>query len=154
MNFWVLWGTFGYFDVLLGTSTTKLAFALPDFQKLIEYIFLARFYDGLTYDKIGLCPSWFSKIDGVLFFWLDSIMVWPTTKLAFSFQFFKNWWSTFFLARFFDGLTYDKIGLCPSRFSKIDGVHFLARFYDGLTYDKIGLRPSWFSKIDGVHFFG
>ena len=113
-----------WLDSMMVLPTTKLAFALPDFQKLIEYIFLARFYDGLTYDKIGLCPSWFSKIDGVLFFWLDSMMVWPTTKLAFPFQFFKNWWSTFFLARFCDGLTYDKIGLCPSSCSKIDGVHF------------------------------
>ena len=39
--------------------TTKLAFALPDFQKWIEYIFFDRFYDGLTYDKIDLFPSQF-----------------------------------------------------------------------------------------------
>ena len=37
--------------------------------------------------------------------------------------------------------------------SKFDWVHFLARFFDGLTYDKIGLWSFWFFKIDRVHYF-
>ena len=63
--------------------TTKSAFALPDLSKFdgVEFIgcltydkiglcpswfvkiWRSRFYDScLTYDKIGLCPSWFVKI--------------------------------------------------------------------------------------------
>ena len=38
-------------------------------------------FDGLTYDKICLWPPQFSKSDGVDF-WLDSMTVWPTTKLV------------------------------------------------------------------------
>ena len=42
---------------------------------------------------------------------------------------FCAWHSKFDMVHFFS-LTCNKIGVCPSWFSNIDGVHFLARFYD------------------------
>ena len=45
--------------IMVVWPTTKLGFALPDFQKLMDYNFWASFYDGLTYNKIGLFSSQF-----------------------------------------------------------------------------------------------
>ena len=60
-----------------------------------------------TYDKIGLCPSWFVKIwrsrlyDGCLTY--DKIGLCP------------SWFVKIWRSRLYDScLTYDKIGLCPS----------------------------------------
>jgi len=106
------------------------------FQHLIEYIFYSLkvrpiFYDSLTYDKNGLCPSWFSNflLSTSVILWrsdLYSMIVWPTTKMASAFP----------------------------DFPIFDWVHFKTWFFDGRTYDKFGLWSLWFSKNDGVHFFG
>ena len=124
--------------------------SLTNIHHLFHFLhFLAWFYDVLNYNKIGLWSFWFLKIDRVHYlydhdlrqkwplpfliiqnlteyiFWLDSLMVQPTTKMA----------------------------LAVPDSSKFDWVHFLARFFEGLTYDKIGLWSFWFFKIDRVHYF-
>ena len=62
--------------------TTKMASALPDFPIFDWVHFKTWFFDGPTYDKFGLWSLWFSKNDGVHFFWLYFMIVWPTTKTA------------------------------------------------------------------------
>ena len=121
----------------------------------------------------------FSKNDWVHFFWLYSMVVWPTKKTASALPDFSIFDWVHFKTWFFDGPTYDKFGLWSSRLSLIDWVHVLARlwpttktasalpdfsifdlvhfktwFFDGPTYDKFGLWSLWFSKNDGVFFFG
>ena len=38
--------------------------------------------DNLTYDKNGLCPSWFFIVWVSTFLWLYSMIVWHTTKMT------------------------------------------------------------------------
>ena len=68
------------------------------------YISLDWFSHGPTYDKIGLCCSWFSKFDNSTFLSIDFLMIRPTTKLASAVPDFQNlirvhffglilWWS-------------------------------------------------------------
>ena len=44
------------------------------------YISLDWFSHGPTYDKIGLCCSWFSKFDNSTFLSIDFLMIRPTTS--------------------------------------------------------------------------
>ena len=97
--------------------------------------FKRAFPNSLRRNIIQMQPMWLcirlSKCDRVHFAFGLSLWrfdLWLNLPLAS--PIFKKWWSRF-LARFNDGLTYDKIGLCPSWFSKINGVHLFARFHDG-----------------------
>ena len=102
-------------------------FLCPSWFFNVEWVHLKTWlFNGPTYDKIGLWSLCFSKNDWVHFFWLYSMVVWPTTKTA---------------------------SALPD-FSIFDWVHFKTWFFDGPTYDKFGLWSLWFSKNDGVHFFG
>ena len=102
-------------------------FLCPSWFFNVEWVHLKTWlFNGPTYDKIGLWSLCFSKNDWVHFFWLYSMVVWPTTKTA---------------------------SALPD-FSIFDWVHFKTCFFDGPTYDKFGLWCLWFSKNDGVHFFG
>ena len=50
--------------------------------KILLSNFLTWFFDGPTYDKIGLWSLRFFNNWGSTFFWLDSMKAWPTTKMA------------------------------------------------------------------------
>ena len=133
-----------WLDSLMVQPTTKLASGLSDLSKLIEYIICKIFWPTT---KMALAVPEFSK----LIEYIIIMIFWPTTKMALAVPDSSKFDWVHFLARFFDGLTYDKIGLWSFWFFKIDRVHYN---YDLLTYDKNGPCRSRFFKIWLSTFFG
>ena len=84
-------------------------------------------------------------------FWLDSLMVWPTTKLAFGLSDFSKLIEYIIIMIFWPTT---KMALAVPDSSKFDWVHFLLDSLMVRPTTKLGFGLSDFSIIDEVHFFG
>ena len=121
------------------------------FKKWRSTFFLVIFYDSLTYDKNGLCPSWFFNVWLSTFLRLDSLTVQPTTKLAFSLSVFKKMTEYIFWLYSMIVWPTTKMASALPDFLMFDWVHSKTWFFDGPTYNKFVLWSLRFSIIDWIH---